>query len=137
MRIAALGDQRHDAGHAEFCALLDGPLHTIELEDGEGQGDFKRSGRSNFVSQVKFNPMIVDGRDASAANGASGGDIELLADLCAEDSNQVIGMSAGERRAVGGRFVGNPAAACHGSLIVNAMLGKKIPHGSTEGKLTG
>jgi len=33
--LGAAGEDGRDAGDAEFCGLLDGPLEAVELEDGE------------------------------------------------------------------------------------------------------
>ena len=126
MRIRPMSDQRHEARHAEFRALLDSPLHAIEFENSEGQRDLKLSASSNLFAEVKFDTMIVDSRDTAATNSVSDGDIEVLADLRTEYAYQVVGMSAGERGAVSRKLVGNPAAARHEKLIVNVMFAKSF-----------
>ena len=41
MLFSATGEDRSDAGDAEFSGLFDGPLHVIELEDGEEEMEGK------------------------------------------------------------------------------------------------
>jgi hypothetical protein len=111
--IGAARDDGDDPRDPEFRAFLDRPLHAVEFEDGEKQGDLEQGGSCDFFSQVKLDSIFGYGGDAAAANPVAGGDVKVLSDPRSKDADQVIGMLSDESSAVSGDFVGNPAAARH------------------------
>jgi hypothetical protein len=60
--------------------------------------------------------MFCDGGDTTATGNTIGDDVEFLSDAGAEHADQMIGVSTDQGRTVGGEFVGDPAAAGHGTL---------------------
>ncbi len=114
MRVRATRDDRNDPGRAELGTFLDGPLETIELEDGEDHRDLKLTGGFHFFRQFELDSIVANADDARSTQDSAGGHIELLPDTCAQDTRQVRRVLAGKCGAVGIEFVGNPAAAGHG-----------------------
>jgi hypothetical protein len=59
---------------------------------------------------------------ARAAHDTVGRDIELLPHTGAKHSHQVIGVLAGEGRAIACYLVGDPAAASHFAVLVAVLI---------------
>ena len=54
MRIRAPRDYRHNPRDAEFGALLDRPLHTVELEDGENESDLGQARSRRLLRPIRI-----------------------------------------------------------------------------------
>src|ERR1700727_2218638 len=122
VHVRPAGDDRDDLRDAEFSAFFDGPFHAVELENSEQECDGWRGRGEDFFAQFELDPAVVNGDNAAAADFRIGGDIEFLADLGAQDADEVVGMTAGEGGAVGGSLVGDPSATGHGSIAVMSWL---------------
>jgi len=104
MSIAPPGNDGNDAGYADLGALLDRPLHTIELEDGEGQRDLRRAAQRCELSLTvclyakrELHAIVGDRGYSSAANCRRGCNVELLPDFGAEHASKMSGMLADQR----------------------------------------
>ena len=69
MRIRTARDHRHNPRDAQLRALFDRPLHAVELEDGENQGDLGQAGCGDFFAQFEFDAVVCYRSDSSAAHG--------------------------------------------------------------------
>src|SRR5258708_16586337 len=120
MRIAPARNHRDDPTDPDLRALLDCPLHAVELEDGERQRDL-RGGRPQpkvlLRAKRELNAIIGDGSDCPAANLFTGCNLKLLPDLGAQDASKVRSVLAHQGGSVSGYFVSDPAAACHESGV--------------------
>src|SRR5271167_602587 len=98
MSIAPLRDDGDDAGNADFRALLQRPLHAIELKDSEGQSNFrsfsKRRLSGSVFSEREVNPIVSDRRNSSAPNLVPGRDVKFLSNLGAQDASQMCSVLA-------------------------------------------
>ena len=88
VRVGAAGDHGHDSRNSQLRAFLDRPLHAVELEDGEQERDVGTASGRNFFAEFKLDPAILDAHDASAADCATGGDIEFLPYAGAQDADR-------------------------------------------------
>src|SRR5580698_9661168 len=122
MRIRSPCDGGDDLGNAQLGALLDRPFHTIKLEDGEKQSEFGSRRQRNFVAEFELDPRALNRMYARAAHDTVGRDIELLPHTGAKHSHQVIGVLAGEGRALACYLVGDPAAASHFAVLVAVLI---------------
>lgn len=124
MLFGAPGEDRGDAGYAQFGGLFDGPFEVIELEDGKQQVDGERGLRFEFFVQGEpdFGVLIAacgaNFGDFGAMEEAVGDQIEDLAGLGAEDTGQVVGLLANEGGVGGvaglrGPRVCDPASSSH------------------------
>src|SRR5208282_4699602 len=129
MSIAAAGDNRDDASDPELGTLLDRPLHAGELEDGEGQRNLRSGLWRDLRSELRalqrpvlrvereLNPIVRNRSDGSAPNFVPGCDVELLPDFGAQHAGEMSSMVAHQSSGVSGKLVGDPAAACHESVV--------------------
>src|SRR5258706_12623481 len=126
MRISPPGNHRDDPTDPDLRALLDCPLHAVELEDGERQRDL-RGGRPQpkvlLRAKRELNAIIGDRSDCPAANFVPSCNIELLPNLSAQNASKVRSMLAHQSGSVSGYFVSNPAAACHESGVRSQVSG--------------
>ena len=111
--FGAAGEDGGDASDAELGGLLDGPLHVVELEDGEEEMQGKGGVGLELFVEGEEDCVFADGGDFSAVEEAVGDDVEDLAGLGAEDACEVNGLVAGEGSGGGGPGVGDPATAGH------------------------
>ena len=73
MRIRAARDDRNNARDAQLRALLDDPLHAIELEDRESQGDAQWQGRAgHFFTELELDSVVMNGGNRPLKNLISG-----------------------------------------------------------------
>ena len=117
--VGSAGGDGGDAGDAEFGGFLDGPLHVIELEDGEEKVEGKGGvGLELFVEGeddlgILSGATGADGSDFGAVEEASGDYVVDLPGGSAEDSGEVGSLVSGEGGGFRGPGVGDPAAAGH------------------------
>ena len=52
MLFGAAGEDGSDAGDAQFSGLFDGPLHVVELEDGEEEMEREGAAFSDALARV-------------------------------------------------------------------------------------
>src|SRR5208282_2367658 len=131
MSVAPARNYRNDASDPDLRALLDRPLHAVELEDGESQRDLRSVKRLGLGPapmvwlrvERKLDAIIGDRGDGSAANFFSSCDVELLPDFGAQHAGKMRGMFAHQRSGVSGNFVGDPAAACHKAGLRSQVSG--------------
>ena len=111
--FGAAGEDGGDAGDAQLGDLFDGPLHVIELENGEEEMKRKGGvGRELFV-EGEVDLVFGDADDFCAMEEAVGDDVVDLAGLRSEDAGEVMGLVAGEGGRGGGPCVGDEAATGH------------------------
>ena len=116
MEISTPSNQRDDSCDPQFGALLNRPFHSVELEDSKQQRQLEAGGLGwDFFPEFKFHATVCDSRDSAAMDIAIRNDVKFLPDASAEDTNQMVGMSAGECGPVTGNFIGDPSAAGHAS----------------------
>src|SRR5260370_918257 len=74
-----------------------------------------RRGRISSIhfSELELYAVRMNARNTSSPNFFSGGNIEVLADLGAQDLRQMVCVVSGKSRAIIRYFVGNPTAAGH------------------------
>ena len=90
--FGAAGEDGSDAGYAKFGGLFDGPLHVVELEDGEEEVEGKGGvGLELFVEGEEDFGFVTtaaggDAGDLSPVEEASGYYVEDLAGFGAEDA---------------------------------------------------
>jgi hypothetical protein len=113
--FGAAGEDGGDAGDAEFGGLFDGPLHVIELEDGEEEMEREGSVGGELFVKGEIYLGFGDLRDFGAVEEAVGDDVVDLAGSCAEDAGEVGGLVAGEGGGGGCPSVGDEAATGHAS----------------------
>jgi hypothetical protein len=107
-------NHRRNHSHAQFCGLLDGPLHVIELVDRKHQRNGQRGIGLKFGDQVEAHLAVGNGGDLRVVHVASRHHIRIHARLSAQHAHHVFGLRAHDG---GGSLIpmlGNPAAACHG-----------------------
>jgi hypothetical protein len=69
-----------NASRSQFRAFFNRPLHAIELENREHNRYLNCNRSRNKFAEFKFNSVVGNGHNASAAYFVSRGDIEFLAD---------------------------------------------------------
>src|SRR5580658_3836438 len=121
MRVAPAGDDGNNASDSNLRALLDRPLHAVELEDSQRQRDRGSGPRLGpvmvlLLAERELNPIVGDRGNGSAPNFIPGCDVELLPDFSAQHAAKMSRMFAHQSSSVSGDFVGDPAAACHESV---------------------
>src|SRR5208282_1739808 len=136
MSVAPARNYRNDASDPDLRALLDRPLHAVELEDGKSQRDprsVKRLGLGPAPMvwlrvERKLNAIIGDRGDGSAANFFSSCNVKLLPDFGAQNAGKMRRVFAHQSSGVSGNLVSDPAAVGHKSafssqLSVKAHMG--------------
>src|SRR5215469_5375735 len=113
MRVGAPGNDWHDSGDPQFGALLDGPLHTIELEDRQQESHFGERRSRDVLSEFELDAGVADRKDPPAAHSARNGDVEFLPDSRPQHLGQVLRMCPGKGGAILMNVVGDPASAGH------------------------
>ena len=113
MLFGAASEDGCDAGDAELGGLFDGPLHVVELEDGEEE--MEREGRvgGELFVEHEMDEVVVNGGDFGSVEEAVGDDVVDLAGFGAEDAGEMSGLVAGEGRSGGGPGVGDEATTGH------------------------
>ena len=109
-----------DAGYAQFRGLFDGPLHVVELEDGEQEMQGKCDVRLELFVEGEDHFVLGDGDDFGAVEEASRDDVEDLARSGTEDAREMSRLIAGEGSGFRGPGVGDPTTAGHYSLFWSA-----------------
>src|SRR5579871_2471018 len=89
MNIRPASDHGNDLRHTEFGALLNRPLHPIELEDCKQEGDVRWIGRRHLCSELKLDTGIRDVYDSSTPDLRAGADVEFLPDPRTKHPNQM------------------------------------------------
>ncbi len=112
--FGAAGEDGGDAGDAELGGFFDGPLHVIELEDGEEEMEGEGGVGLEFFVEGEEDFCFGDARDFGAVEEAVGDDVVDLAGCGAEDAGEVSGLVSGEGGGGGGPGVGDEAATGHG-----------------------
>ena len=79
VRIGTASDYRDNSRDSQLGAFLDGPLHAVELENGEQQGDVRGLRCGHFFAQFEFDSALFNGDDMTAPHHRPGGDIEVPA----------------------------------------------------------
>ena len=121
MLFSAAGNQGNNAGNAELRHLFNCPFHAVEFENGKVKKHLPHGGSDlQWFAQIELNPRISYRGDAGSADGGvSAGQyhVELLANFGPQDPSQVNRILAEKRGAVAPEvnFIGDPAAASHGS----------------------
>jgi hypothetical protein len=116
MGLGALSDHGDDSAHPQLHALLNRPLHSIKLEDGEKDGQVgDRSSRNNFA-ELKLYPAGGDAENAATADTLAGRDVKLLSDPSTKNLREVLGVRADQGSAIAKNFVRNPPAAGHANF---------------------
>src|SRR5262249_6048704 len=64
---AALSDYLRDCGYAQLGQLFQRPFQSVELEDGEKNGNMRKSSACDFRSQLKLDPIIRSQHDLAQA----------------------------------------------------------------------
>ena len=118
MLFGAAGEDGGDAGDAEFGGLFDGPLHVIELEDGEEEMERKGGVGGELFVEGEVDLIFGDVGDLGAVEETVGDDVEDLAGGGAEDSGEMKGLVSGEGGGGGGPGVGDEAATGHALSLV-------------------
>jgi hypothetical protein len=113
MFFGATGEDRRDAGDTELGGLFDGPLHVVELEDGEEEMERKGGVGGEFFVEKEVNCLFADLRDFGAVEESAGDDVVDLTWFSAEDAGEMGGLVAGEGGGGGGPGVGDEAATGH------------------------
>src|ERR1019366_10027824 len=103
----------NDRGDVQFRALLDRPLHAIEFEDGQQQGDGHGLAGRDFFAQGELHALVLYAGNGGPADLLAACDLELLADARAQGTRQMRGVRAGQGSTIAGELVGNPAASGH------------------------
>src|ERR1019366_354015 len=116
MLFSAPRNHGDDRGDVQFRALLDRPLHAIEFEDGEQQGDGNSLAGRDFFTQGELHSLVLHAGNGGPPDLLAASDFELLADARAQGARQVCGVRAGQGGAIAGELVGNPAASGHGVI---------------------
>src|ERR1700683_585014 len=115
MRIRASGNYWDDPRDAKLRTLLNSPLHTVELKDGENEGNLCQARSGNLFAEIEFDAAVADDINSSAPHGFSSRNVEILSDAGAQHAHQMVRMLADHGSAVTQNFVGDKAAAGHGS----------------------
>ena len=116
MRIRSPGDDGDNSSHSEFRAFFNRPFHAVELEDRQQQRELDCSWSCrNLLAEFKIDKAISYRDHYTSADHSVGDNIELLPDACAEDANQVAGVSAGEGSSVARDLISDPSATGHAS----------------------
>ena len=113
--VRALGDNGNDPRHAQFRGFFDRPFHTVEFVDGEEEGNLRSSKFGDRVAQFEFDAAFVDCGEPRMTDCVGGDHIKFLADAGAKNAREMVGMGARKSSGVAVDFVGDPAAAGHGS----------------------
>jgi hypothetical protein len=71
--------------------------------------------RRDFFPELEINQAVCERDDYASADHSVGNDIELLPDPCAQDANQVVGVSTSEGSSVARDLIGDPSATGHGN----------------------
>jgi hypothetical protein len=121
--FGAAGEDGGDAGDAEFGGLLDGPLHVVELEDGQEEMEGKGGVGFELFVEGEEDLGFGDAGDFSAVEEAVGDDVVDLAGFGTEDAGEVDGLVAGEGCGGGGAGVGDPTTAGHASILLYSGSG--------------
>ncbi len=115
--FCAAGEHGCDAGDAQLGGLFDGPLHVIELEDGEEEREGESCVGFELFVEEKIDLVFGDGGDFGAVEEAVGDDVVDLARGGAEDSGEMGGLIADEGGGGRGPGVGDEAATGHGPSL--------------------
>src|SRR5271163_1173236 len=106
MRIGSLANDGQNSYNAQLGTLFNCPLHSIELKDGEEQGNPRRdlspTNVPHFFPELKVDTAIGYLHNRPTPHGSAYGNIEFLAHAHAENSNQMVGMRSGQRCTVPG-----------------------------------
>jgi len=113
MFFGAAGEDGRDFGDAQLGGLFDGPLHVVELEDGEEEMEREGGVGLKLFVEGELNAGFADVDDFGAVEEAVGYDVVGLAGSGAEDSGEVRGLVAGEGGGGGSPGVGDEAATGH------------------------
>ena len=124
MLLAAAGDDGDDALDAQLRSFFNGPLKTIEFEDGEEQGDGERGVSLNFSDEIEADGVAENSGDDAMPDAVAGDDIVFGAGLRTQNADEVRGLLTGERRGVFVPTVGNPSTSRHG-LVIRILLSQK------------
>jgi len=111
--FGAAGEDGRDAGDAEFGGLLDGPLHVIELEDGEEEMEGKGGVGGELFVEEEVDFLLAYARDFGSVKEAVRDDVVDLAGRGSKDAGEMDGLVAGERGGGGGPGVGDETATGH------------------------
>ena len=125
--FTASGDEWNDVRDSEFDSFFDGPLHAIEFEDGDGEGDVRSGRRRDHSAKLEFNAVFLDGEDVGFEDAFGGCEVEVLAWLGAEDSGEMQGVFTYEVGAIGIDLVGEPAAAGHWRIVCLGIVRFRYP----------
>ena len=118
MLLRAPGDDGHDARHAEFGSLFDGPLHAVEFEDREQQGDGQRRLGGDLFEEGEGYFFNADADDGGTIDEAVGDNVRVRAGLCSKDASEMSGLCADEACGGVGEGIGDPAASGHARIII-------------------
>ncbi len=94
MGLGTLRRHWNDSAHPQLHTLLNGPLHAIELEDGENEGQAKRGRGRNDIAELKLDSVAGDAYDTAAADVFPSRDVEFLPNPSAKHLREVLGMRA-------------------------------------------
>ena len=94
MGLGAIRNDRNDSTHAQLDTLLNGPLHAIEFEDGEDDGQSGSRIYRNDLAELELDSIVRDAGDATAADALTRGDVKLLPDLSAKHLREMPGVRA-------------------------------------------
>jgi hypothetical protein len=111
VRVSSPRNQRNYLSDPNLSALLNRPLHAIELEDGENQSQLRRRASRHLFSKRELYALIRDRRNSAAPHSLPDSDIEFLSDLRPQNAGEVNSVLAGQCSGVSMNFIGNPASA--------------------------
>ncbi len=117
MFFGAAGEDGGDAGYAQLGGFFNGPLHVVELEDGEEEMERQGGVGLQFFVESEDDFGGGDGDDLGAVEEAVGYYVVDLAGFGAQDASQMGGLVSGEGCGGGGTGVGDPATASHASIL--------------------
>src|ERR1700733_11069345 len=118
MRFRTPRDYRNNAGHPQFCALFNRPLHAIELEDGKQNGHRGNGALRNSIAERELNAIIINRDDLSPADAQRRNHVELLPNSDPQNTREMGSVFSKNECSVSGDFVGDPTAASHVELLV-------------------
>jgi hypothetical protein len=117
VRLGSRCDQRNDSRYTQLGTFFYRPFEAIKFENRDCDGDGENIGSGDAFAKLEIDTIRFNAENSSDPDVGSGRNLELLAELRAEDLGEVAGVIAYQGGTISGDFISDPATAGHARLV--------------------